>query len=608
MSNSIADDTADDIADDTVSTGKTGNAGKWQFPVVAKLMVIASICVAFTIAVALVAIIQINSIGKEISEIANQDIPLTEVVTKVTVHQLEQAIHLERAIRFGEEMQTDAHAVALFEHETSEFREFNIKVNSEILLAEQLADNAIAHASSETAKSEFEHVLTLMTEIEHTHAAFDTHAEEAFSLLIAGQTGRAIALAATIEAEVDQLDTALIALVTELEAFTHTSASNAARHEEEALQMLTIIAAVAAVVSLLLAFLFSRFVISRPLNLVTNALDRLAEGDTTVTVNVRNRDEIGRVAVAFETFKEKTLALKLLEEERSAERAQAREERRQAQLTMADNLEDAVSGILEAVSAGASQLESSAEMMAASAEETSSQALTVASASEQASSNVGTVAAASEELSSSIREIASQVARSTETVKSAQDGATDTTQAVQSLADASQKIGQVIDLINDIASQTNLLALNATIEAARAGEAGKGFAVVANEVKQLANQTSRATSEIGEQVSEMQSVTDHTVSAIEKIAETIGDVNVITGSIAASVEQQDSATVEISKNAQQAAKGTQEVSATIESVSSAANESGAAAAQVLGAANDLRSQSDLLKDEVDKFLNNVRAA
>ena len=179
---------------------------------------------------------------------------------------------------------------------------------------------------------------------------------------------------------------------------------------------------------------------------------------------------------------------------------------------------------------------------------------------------------------------------------------------VQGLADAAQKIGEVVSLINDIAAQTNLLALNATIEAARAGEAGKGFAVVAAEVKSLANQTAKATEEIGTQVAGIQGATKDSVEAIKSIGKTIGEVNEIATTIASAVEEQSAATQEIARNVQQAAKGTQEVSSNIAGVTQAAGETGTAATQVLGASGDLAKQSEALREQVDRFLAKIRAA
>jgi methyl-accepting chemotaxis protein len=179
---------------------------------------------------------------------------------------------------------------------------------------------------------------------------------------------------------------------------------------------------------------------------------------------------------------------------------------------------------------------------------------------------------------------------------------------VKGLAEAAQKIGAVTSLINEIASQTNLLALNATIEAARAGEAGKGFAVVASEVKSLANQTARATEEIGTQIAAMQDATGETVAAIGAIGATIGQINEIATMIAAAVEQQGAATQEIARNVQQAAVGTSEVSRNIAGVNEAAAQTGAAASRVLSSAGELSNQAGQLHGQVDEFLAAVRAA
>jgi len=246
--------------------------------------------------------------------------------------------------------------------------------------------------------------------------------------------------------------------------------------------------------------------------------------------------------------------------------------------------------------------------MATTAERTSEQASAVATASDQAAANVKVVAATSEELSASIAEIGRQVTQSAEISHAAVEEANATNQTVQGLAGAAAKIGEVVNLINDIAGQTNLLALNATIEAARAGEAGKGFAVVAQEVKNLANQTARATEEIATQIAAVQGETDGAVDAIEKIRSIIGEVNDIAMTISSAVEEQGVSTQEIARNVQQAAQGTQDVNLNIESVSKVADETGAAAGQVLSASQDLSRQAEHLRGEVERFIQELRTA
>jgi methyl-accepting chemotaxis protein len=363
--------------------------------------------------------------------------------------------------------------------------------------------------------------------------------------------------------------------------------------------------------SFTLALLMQRQIV-RPLG----RLERLAHqvrktDDYTLRIDYDSRDEVGRLATAFNGMLAEVAEARV----RSAERAKERERQQTQQQERAnhlagltENFDRKVAGVVELVSSAAIEMRNSATSMTHTAEEAIQQSMTVSTASNQASANVQTVASSADELAASIAEIGRQVTQSALISRSAVDEAEQTNQTMRGLTQAAQKIGQVVDLINAIASQTNLLALNATIEAARAGEAGRSFAVVASEVKNLAVQTAKATDEITGQISAMQKVTGDAVSAIDRISGTIVRVNEIAATIAAAIEEQDAATKNIASGVQQAAVGTQEVSRTIGEVSAAAGRTGESAGQVLHAASRLANEATGLKQEVDQFLAGVRAA
>ncbi len=348
--------------------------------------------------------------------------------------------------------------------------------------------------------------------------------------------------------------------------------------------------------------------ISRPIGGIAESMLRLAEGDKSIKVeNADRTNEIGALSRAMQTFLDKTIEMDRMRDEQVEKDRRAEEEKRAALHDMADSFEKSVGQIVNNVSSSSGELSAASESMSSMADETNRQSAAVAAAAEQASANVETVATAAEELSGSIIEISRQVAQSSRISTDAVRQASEANAKVQGLAVAAQKIGEVVDLITDIAEQTNLLALNATIEAARAGDAGKGFAVVASEVKNLANQTGKATEEIAAQISEVQASTREAVTAIEEITKTIREVDEIASSIASAVEEQGAATQEIARNVDQAATGTQEVSSNIAGVSQAATETGAAAAQIRDSSTNLSRQSENLRVEVDKFLETVRA-
>ncbi len=342
---------------------------------------------------------------------------------------------------------------------------------------------------------------------------------------------------------------------------------------------------------------------------VQAALARSAAGDHSGEVpHLDRRDEVGQMAGAVQVFRDGAREIDRLRVEQEDQKRLAAEARKHALNQLADAFEVGVMDVVRIVSSSASELQATAQSMSSAVSQATVRAGTVATAAEQATANVQTVASASEELSASIFEISRQVGESARVSVGAADDARRANAMVQGLAAAAERIGEVVMLINGVASQTNLLALNATIEAARAGDAGKGFAVVAGEVKTLANQTGRATEEIGQQIAAVQEETRRTVEAIKGIGAVIDQVRQISSGIASAVEQQGAATREIARNVQQAAQGTQEVSRSIGAVTQSATVTAAAAEQVLSSAGALAVNSEKLRGEVMLFLAEVRAA
>jgi methyl-accepting chemotaxis protein len=405
-------------------------------------------------------------------------------------------------------------------------------------------------------------------------------------------------LQATVKAVADRL-------IERVEYF----AKDASDEYDSTSRELMIVAAIGIVFGVIFGYLIGQFGIVKPIALLKAVMQALAANDLKATVpGVDRRDEVGDMARTVEVFKKNGLEVERMRADQLVTEKRNAEQRKADMIKLADDFEGAVGEIIETVSSASTELEASAGTLTKTAERAQEITTTVAAASEEASTNVQSVASATEELTSSVNEISRQVQESARMANEAVDQARKTNEHVGNLSQAATRIGDVVELINTIAGQTNLLALNATIEAARAGEAGRGFAVVASEVKALAEQTAKATGEIGQQIAGIQSATQQSVSAIKEISSTIEKLSEISSTIAAAVEEQGAATQEISRNVQQAAQGTQQVSSNIVDVQRGASETGSASSEVLAAAGSLSRDSNRLKLEVGRFLSSVRSA
>jgi len=400
-----------------------------------------------------------------------------------------------------------------------------------------------------------------------------------------------------------------IKLTYDLTLYSSQQAADLAAGSDAAVMTVISVAGIALLAGIGLALWIGIKGLAQPIDELKRVMEAFAGNDLKAQVpGLDRRDEIGQMARTVEVFKKNAIEVERIRSDQQLTDKRNAEQRKADMNRLANEFEGAVGRIVEAVSSASSELEASANRLTSTAERGQEVTTMVAAASEEASTNVQSVASATEQLSSSVNEISRQVQESARMANEAVDQARRTNDRVSELSKAAARIGDVVELINTIAGQTNLLALNATIEAARAGEAGRGFAVVASEVKALAEQTAKATGEIGQQISGIQAATQESVGAIQEISGTIEKLSEISSTIAAAVEEQGAATQEISRNVQQAATGTQQVATHITDVQRGAGETGSASAQVLSAAKTLSSDSSRLKSEVGRFLNSVRAA
>ena len=367
--------------------------------------------------------------------------------------------------------------------------------------------------------------------------------------------------------------------------------------------------AVTLVASVLLGLIGFRLVsrIAKGLDDIGTATGRIAKGDLATQVGgTERRDEVGTLARSVETLRLSALEAEELRRRHATLEHEAEQTRRAAMLRLADEFESTVGGLVQSVAESAGQLTHTSSAMSGGAEQTTRLMDGAARAAETTSGNVQAVAGATEELAASIREIAQQIAESTTGSARAVEDVRRTYALIEQLDGVARRTVEVVDLIRSIAAQTNLLALNATIEAARAGEAGKGFAVVASEVKNLANQTAKATDDVQAQIAAMTDATSSVVVAMRGVGGAIETVNTVASSISAAIEEQGAATRDISQNVNEAAQGVSSVSDSLTLVCSHATATGQASAEVAAAARAVGERADRMLTEVSAFVARIR--
>jgi len=372
----------------------------------------------------------------------------------------------------------------------------------------------------------------------------------------------------------------------------------------------SIVISLGVVVMLVLAlYVLVRRIVITPTLEISTAMQMISENNLDIRLTCLSRaDEIGTIARAVEVFRDSTAKVRLLNEEQERTKAEAEATRKKMMAQLAQDFEANVSTLVERALLAASEMGEFAHTLAGRVAQAEKGAVEIASATSHTMENVGSIASATEQLSATTAEISQRITQSVEGARNTAEAADQTSHTIEALASQALRIGDIVKLINDIASKTNLLALNATIEAARAGDAGKGFAVVASEVKQLANQTAKATEDITQQINGVQSSTQRAVDEIKYISKVAEGAREIATGIAAAVEEQNITTHEISRAANHAASGTQAVATNIDQVTGDVVDASHMAKDLLDATRNVSEQFNLLRQQVTNFISHVRAA
>lgn len=558
------------------------------------LLLLMVVCMGF-------GILKLGHVGTELKTIADEDIALTKAVTQITIHQLEQAIWFERALRYGEVLLSKNAGAKGFKHAKAQFEMHTQSANKTLEEAQKLVDHFNTSDANIETFQKFEQIKTQMKMIEKNHKDYENHVHQAFTTIDSGNLDAAKVLSEKIEIEEEELDHSLESFLGQIETFTYEAVKRAEADEHTAMTGMIFLAIGVMLFGLTIAYFITRG-ITGPINRTIHRLKDIVQGkgDLTKRLEVATNDELGEMANQLNTFLESMQIMIRDISDNSTSLSSASME---------------LLAISQQMSSNAEQTSGKANTVAVASEEMSTNVNSVASAMEQATTNITTVASTTEQMTDSVNTIARNSEKACLTTNEAVVKSKAASQMVNELGEAAQEISKVTEVITEISEQTNLLALNATIEAARAGESGKGFAVVANEIKELANQTSSATSKIKNKIAEIQRTTQKTVDDIEEISNVIIDVDQIVGNISVSVEEQSVASKEIANNLSQASSGLQDVnenvaqssevtnaiSRDIAEVNQASDEISTSGSQVKLSAEELARMAEQLTAQVGRF-------